>query len=59
VSVAPDSDFGFSDGVVEASGQSPSQPAARASYVRVWHRDGRAWRVALDMLTPLTVDGGR
>jgi ketosteroid isomerase-like protein len=58
VSIEPDSDFGFSYGVVEANPASPSQPAARASYVRVWCRDGRKWRVAIDMLTPLGAGSG-
>jgi ketosteroid isomerase-like protein len=58
VSVEPDSDFGFSYGVVEARSASPSQPAVRASYVRVWCLDGRKWRVAIDMLTPLGAEGG-
>jgi len=59
VSVEPDSDFGYSYGVVEAVAASPSQPAARASYVRIWCRDGRKWRLAIDMLTPLPADGGQ
>jgi ketosteroid isomerase-like protein len=59
VSVEPASDFGYSYGVVEASSDSPSQPAVRASYVRIWCRDGRRWRLAIDMLTPLPADGGQ
>jgi len=58
VSIEPDSDFGFSYGIVEARPASPSQPAARASYVRIWCREGRKWRVAIDMLTPLDAGSG-
>jgi ketosteroid isomerase-like protein len=58
VSVEPASDFGFSYGVFEARPASPSQPAAHASYVRVWCREGRKWRVAIDMLTPLGAESG-
>jgi ketosteroid isomerase-like protein len=58
VSVEPDSDFGFSYGIVEAGPASPSQPVAHASYIRVWCRDGRKWRVAIDMLTPLGAGSG-
>ena len=57
VSVDPDSNFGYSYGVIEAGAEAPSQPASRASYVRIWCRDGRQWRVAIDMLTPLAADG--
>jgi hypothetical protein len=57
VSVDPDSDFGYSYGVLESSAGSP--PSSRASYVRVWRRDGPQWRVAIDMRTPLATDDGR
>jgi len=30
-----------------------TEPGPKAVYVRVWMHDGRAWRLALDMSTPL------
>jgi ketosteroid isomerase-like protein len=58
VSADPDSDFGYSYGVIEAGGDS-SSARARAAYIRVWRRDGQQWRVALDMLTPFASGGGQ
>jgi ketosteroid isomerase-like protein len=59
VSPEPDSDFGYSYGVIDAQAGGSPQSTAHASYVRVWHRDGGQWRVAVDMMTPLPPDGGQ
>jgi len=59
VSADPDTDFGYSYGIIEARAEAQAQPTVRATYVRVWHRDGRQWRVAVDMMTPLPDQGGQ
>jgi len=50
---APGSDLGYSYGEIAARAGAPSPTAVRAVYVRIWVREGAAWRVAVDMLTPL------
>jgi ketosteroid isomerase-like protein len=59
VSSEPDSDFGYSYGVIDAHADGPPQSTVHASYVRVWRRVGGQWRVAVDMMTPLPPDGGQ
>ena len=56
MSAEPGSNMGYSFGEISAPAQGPSPPA-RAVYVRVWQSDGKRWRIAIDMLTPLAADG--
>jgi ketosteroid isomerase-like protein len=58
VGADPDSNFGYSYGVIEAGGDS-SSARPHAAYIRAWRFDGRQWRVAVDMLTPFASDGGQ
>lgn len=53
VGADPDSDFGYSYGVIVASGASGAPGAVRSAYVRVWRWDGRHWNLVIDMLTPI------
>jgi ketosteroid isomerase-like protein len=46
--VVPGGDMAVTYGVLQAA-----DAAQRALFVRVWQRDGRNWRVAIDLRTPL------
>ena len=46
--VVPGGDMAVTYGVLQAA-----DAAQRALFVRVWQRDGRHWRVAIDLRTPL------
>lgn len=59
VGADPDSDFGYSYGVISASGASGASPTARSAYVRVWRWDGRHWSLVIDMLTPMDAGDSR
>lgn len=50
---APGSDMGYTYGEIVEPAKRRAEPRPRAVYVRVWLHDGRDWRVALDMSTPL------
>jgi len=49
----PGSDMGYTYGEIVEPAQSGAAPKIRAVYVRLWRHDGREWRVAVDMLTPV------
>jgi ketosteroid isomerase-like protein len=51
------SDFGYSYGVIEARSD-PAMSPVRAAYVRLWRRDDRQWRLAIDLRSPLPADAG-
>jgi ketosteroid isomerase-like protein len=53
VGVEEQSDLGYSYGDIAAPAAASVVPVARAVFVRIWQREGRRWRVALDMLTAL------
>jgi len=53
VGTDPDSDFGYSYGVVVASGAPGAPATTRSAYVRVWRWDGGHWNLVIDMLTPI------
>jgi ketosteroid isomerase-like protein len=53
VGVEEGSDLGYSYGDITAPAAASVGPVARAVFVRIWQREGRRWRVALDMLTAL------
>lgn len=59
VGADPDSDFGYSYGVIAASGAPGAPATARSAYVRVWRWDGRGWNLVIDMLTPMDADDPR
>jgi hypothetical protein len=46
--VEPDADIAATYGVLQSA-----DGGTRALYVRVWNRDRRRWRVAVDLQTPL------
>ncbi|HSG89674.1 MAG TPA: nuclear transport factor 2 family protein, partial [Pseudomonadales bacterium] len=50
---APGSDMGYTYGEIVEPAKRRTEPRAKAVYVRVWLHDGRSWRLALDMSTPL------
>jgi ketosteroid isomerase-like protein len=58
VIVQPGGDLAVSHGIIRAAGGSRAAPAPEALYVRVWKLDGRHWRVAVDLQTPLPADRG-
>lgn len=59
VGADPGSDFGYSYGVIEASGGSGAQASVRSAYVRVWRWDGQHWVLVVDMLTPMDAADSR
>lgn len=59
VGADPDSDFGYSYGVIAASGAPGAPASARSAYVRVWRWDGRRWNLVIDMLTPMDANDSR
>jgi ketosteroid isomerase-like protein len=50
---APGSDMGYTYGELSTRGKRKGPGDVRAVFIRVWARDGRAWRLAVDVLTPL------
>jgi ketosteroid isomerase-like protein len=50
---APGSDMGYTYGELSRRGKPRAPGEVRAVFVRIWARDGRTWRLAADMLTPL------
>lgn len=50
---ATGSDMGYTYGEIVEPAKSRAEPRPKAVYVRVWLHDGRDWRLALDMSTPL------
>ena len=50
---APGSDLGYTYGELSTRGKRKASGDVRAVFIRIWMRDGRAWRLAADMLTPL------
>jgi ketosteroid isomerase-like protein len=56
VIVQPGSDLAVSHGVLSADGIEGAAPVLEALYVRVWALDGKRWRVAIDLQTPLPAD---
>ena len=55
VATAPGSDLGYTYGELARRGQGKASGEVRAVFLRIWVRDGKSWRVAADMLTPLPV----
>ena len=58
VIASPGSDMGYTYGEIVEPAGSGETPRIRAVYVRLWRHDGREWRVALDMLTPVPASTG-
>lgn len=50
---AAGSDMGYTYGEIVEPAKRRAEPRPKAVYVRVWLHDGREWRLALDMSTPL------
>lgn len=50
---AAGSDMGYTYGEIVEPAKRRTGPGPKAVYVRVWMHDGRDWRLALDMSTPL------
>lgn len=50
---AAGSDMGYTYGEIVEPAKGRTEPRPKAVYVRVWLHDGRDWRLALDMSTPL------
>ena len=48
----PQSDLGYSYGTLEAT-VAAGGPPRRAAYVRVWRRDGRHWKLLIDLQSPM------
>ena len=48
----PQSDLGYSYGTLEAQVANGASPQ-RAAYVRVWRRDGRHWKLLIDLQSPM------
>lgn len=53
VIVQPGSDLAVSHGVLSTGGTEGAMPVHEAVYVRVWTLQGKRWRVAIDLQTPL------